>query len=203
VIKVKKRLLLSLLLAVVLVMVFAVPVFSDTSDDITVTASPAFIGISIANDTWTINGLGTSATGLIAPATTYYSNLKDEADDTTAPSATVLEAECYFEIANASTIVTDITANMIHFTGGDAMQNSDGGYTDAGAGEFGASTYIEGATWPDDAVFLKNSGSDAMETDLAATTNLFFGVAIKTQSDAWASGDNMTSTITVTATEAS
>jgi len=183
------------------------PALADTSDDITVTAAPAYIAISIAHDTWTINGLGDNdpalnSFGVIVPATTYYSNPIDDAVDTVAPSATVLEAECYFEIANSSTIITDITANMVHFTGGDAMQNSDGGYTDAEAGEFGASTYIEGAAWTGDAVILANSGSGAMEEDLAATTNLFFGIAIKTQSDAWASADNMTSTVTVTATAA-
>jgi len=196
------------LASVVALMLGAItPAMAADFDDITVTATPSFLSISIANDAWTVNGLGDNdpalnSFGVIVPATTYYSNPIDDAVDTVAPSATVLEAECHFEIANASTIVTDITANMVHFTGGDAMQNSDGCYTDAEAGEFGASTYIEGATWVGDAVILANSGSGAMEEDLAATTNLFFGIAIKTQSDAWASGDAMTSTVTVTATAA-
>jgi hypothetical protein len=184
---------------VALVLGAVTPAFADTYDEITVTATPAFIGISITQNTWTINGI--DLTGVIAPATTYYSNADGASGDVTAPSATVLAAECYFEVTNASTIVTDLTANMVDFTGGDAMANSDGGYADAEAGEFGASTYIEGASWPGDAVILKKAASAAMKVDLAATTDQKFGVALKTQSDAWTSGDAMTSTITVTATD--
>jgi len=173
------------------------PALADTSDDITVTATPAFISISIAQDTWTVGGI--TGGGKIAPATTYYAN---PLGDTTAPTAgEIVVGECYFEIANTSTVITDITANMIHFTGGDEMQNSGGGYADAEAGEFGASSYIPGGAWPGSAVILDNAGSGAMKSSLAATTNLKFGVAIKTQSDIWLSGDAMTSTITVTATD--
>jgi len=178
---------------------FAVPVFAAPTADITVTATPSYIAIAIAQNTWTVNGI--DGTGKIAVATTYYSNADGASGDVTPPSATVLIAECYFVIANASSVETDLTTNMIHFTGGEAMQNSDLGYTSAGAGEFGASTYITGAAWPGGSVICKNSGSAAMELDLPATTQAEFGIALKTQSDVWLSGDAMTSTITVTATD--
>ena len=194
-----RRLIVSLVLALALVLSFSLPVFADTSKNVTVTATPSFISISIAQGTWTINGI--DGTGKIAPSTTYYSNATGASGDVTAPTATVINGDCYFEIANTSTVETDMTANMVHFTGGDAMQNNGTGYATNGANAYGASTYTTGAAWPAGAVLLKNSASSALKADVAATTNVFFGVAIKTQSGAWASGSNMTSTITVTATD--
>lgn len=197
----RKRLLLSLVLAVVMVMAFAVPVFGAPDDDITVTATPAYISITIAQDTWAPNdivGDGVTPKGTIAPATTYYAN---PLGDATAPTAgEIADGECYFEIANASTVATNITVNFPDFTGGDAMVNSTGGYTDAEAGEFGASGYIPGGAWPGTAVILLATGSDPLEEALAITTNLLFGIAIKTQSDVWTSGDAMSATVDVTAT---
>lgn len=194
-----KRLILSAALALMLLFSFSVPVFAAVNATVTVTATPSYIAISIAQDTWTVNGI--DGTGKIAIATTYYSNADGASGDVTAPSATVLIAECYFVIVNTSSVETDLTTNMVHFTGGDIMQNSDLGYTSAGAGEFGASTYVKGLAWPGGSVICKNSGSDAMVSDLAATTDIEFGIALKTQSDAWTSGDAQTSTITVTATD--
>jgi len=197
----RRKVLVGILLALVLTLLPVAPALAvaGTSQDITVTATPAFIAIAIAQDTWTINGI--DGTGKIAPATTYYSNETGATGDVTAPTATVIDGDCYFTVVNTSTITTDLTTNMIHFTGGDTMQNSGGGYTDAEAGEFGASTYVTGAAWPGAAVICDNAGSAAMKEDLAATTDIKFGIAIKTQSDAWASGDAMNSTITVTATD--
>jgi len=194
----KKLLRIAVVLASVVALVFGAvtPAMADISDDITVTATPVYIAISIAPDTWTVNGI--TGSSKIAPATTYYSNPNG---DTVAPTETVVDGDCTFTVTNTSTVETDLTANMIHFTGGDAMQNSGGGYTDAEAGEFGASTYVTGAAWPGGSVICDNAGSGAMKADLAATTNIKFGVAIKTQSDVWLSGDAMTSTITVTATD--
>jgi len=191
------------LIVLIALVVLLVPstAFAATSATVTVTATPSFISITIAQSTWTINGIDGS--GKIAPNTTYYSNATGATGDVTPPSATVVDGECYFMVDNTSSVVTDLTTNMIHFTGGDAMQNIDTGYTTNGANAFGASTYISGAAWPGGAVILKNAASAAMKVDLAATTDLYFGVAIKTQSGAWSSGSNMTSTITVTATDSS
>lgn len=193
-----RRLILSAILALTLVAAFAVPVFAAPSADVTVTATPSFLSISIAQNTWTINGI--DGTGKLAINATYYSNATGASGDVTAPTATVVDTDCYFLITNTSTVVTNMTANMIHFTGGDAMTNTDTGYATNGANAFGASTYTTGATWPTGAVILKNAASAALKTSVAATTNVYFGVAIKTQSGAWASGSSQTSTITVTVT---
>ncbi len=194
-----RKVLISIALVLTLVLSFAVPVFAAPSADVTVTAAPSYISITIAQNTWTVNGLDDD--GKIDPDTTYYSNETGATGDTTAPTATVVDGDCYFEVVNASTVITDLTTNMIHFTGGDAMQNIETGYANNGASAYGASTYVTGAAWPGAAVIVKNSGSDAMTSSLAATTNIKFGIAIKTQSDAWSTGSAMTSTVTVTATE--
>jgi hypothetical protein len=189
-----KRLIISLALALVLTVAFAVPIFADTSDDISVTATPAFIAVSVSPDSYNIGGAGAK----ITKASTYYAN---PLGATTPPSSTVTDGECEFTITNTSTVDTDITVNFPHFTGGDAMQNSDGGYQDASAGEFGASGYVSGTSWPGDAVILKNSGSDPLIDGLTAETNEKFGWALLTQSDDWSSGTQMSSTVNVAATE--
>ena len=197
--KALRRLLIPILTTLCLLLANVTPVNAAVFDDITVTATPAFIAVSIAQDTWTINGIDLS--GKIAINTTYYANPTGAAGDTTAPNNPVVDGDCYFMIDNTSTIETDMTANMVHFVGGDAMQNIDTGYANNGANSFGASTYTTGAAWPAAAVILKNAASAALKANVAATTDVYFGVAIKTQSGAWASGANQTSTITVTATD--
>jgi len=194
-----KKIIISVLLAVALVVIPVSSALAETSQEVTVTATPTFICIAIAQNTWTINGI--DGDEKIDKGTTYFSNDTGETGDVTPPSETVDIGECYFVIVNTSTVATDITANMVHFTGGDAMQNSNAGYEAGGEGVFGASTYITGATWPDHAVTLENSGSDALKENLTASADIEFGVAIEVQTDDFLSASAMTSTITVTATE--
>ena len=182
-------------MALALVVIPVGNAFAATSQDVTVTATPSYICIVVAPSDYNIGGAGVK----IAKATTYYSKVGSE---TVAPSATVLDAECAFTITNTSTVATNITVNFPHFTGGDAMQNIDTGYTTNGANAFGASGYVSGLAWPGGAVILKNTGSAALISSLGATTNKKFGFAIKTQSGDWTSGDAMTSVVTVTATAA-
>jgi hypothetical protein len=190
--------ILGVFLALVMVLAFSVPAMAQTTATVTVTGTPAFVGISIAQSTWTINGIDGS--GFIAPNTTYYSNATGASGDVTAPENPVVDGDCYFTMANTSTVATNIVANMADFSGGDAMTNINTGYANNGANTYGASTYISGAAWPAGVVILKSSASANMKAALAASTALKFGVAIKTQSGAWGSGSAMTSTITVTAT---
>ncbi len=192
-----KKILVGILLALVLVLSAAIPAFAATDAPITVTATPSFVGIAIAQSTWTVNGI--TGSGKIAVNTTYYAN---PTGDTVAPTATVIAGDCYFTMTNTSTVITNITLNMPHFLSGDAMQNIDTGYANNGVNSFGASTYIVGATWPAGAVIAKNAASTAMKSSLAAATSLVFGIAMKTQSGAWASGTAQTSAVLVTAVAA-
>ena len=190
-----KRWLIALVLALALVVAITIPALADTSQDVTVTATPTYIAIANAPSTWTVNE--ETGDSLIDTSTEYWSN---PLGDTTTPSDPVVDSECRFTITNTSTVITDLTVNFPHFTGGDAMQNSGTG--SGGAGTFGAYSYCTGMTYSTGKVIADNSGSGPMKEDLAATTNIKWGVSCDAQTDAWSSPSAMTSTITITATEA-
>jgi len=184
----------SIITVSVLVMLFvlAVPVTAATSQDVTVTAVPAFISISNTPGTWTINGI--TGSGVIAPNTTYYTN---PLGDASSPGVTVVDGECRFTVTNTSTVATDITVNFPNHTGGDASTNSGTGNN--AATSFGAYGYYSGMTYTNK-VIAKASGSNPLISNLAATTNFKWGLEYKSQTSAWTSGTSMTSTVTITAT---
>ena len=123
-----RKFIASLVLALMLITALTVPAIAATTQDVTITATPTFISISNAPSTWTINGItGDSKMDL---DTVYYAN---PLGDTTVPSTTVVDGECRFTLTNTSNVATDITVNCGHFTGGDAMQNSDDGSNGANA----------------------------------------------------------------------
>lgn len=180
----------------------AVPsVFAATTATVAVTATPAFIGCTNSPGTWTLNdivGDGVSPKGTIAPDTIYYSN---PLGDGTAPSDPVVDGECRFSLTNTSTIVTDMTILCSDFSGGSAaMTNSNDGSN--GATAYGSYSYCTGMTYSTDKVICKASGSDATKSDLAATTNIKWGLYIETQTNAWTGGTSSTATITVILTAA-
>lgn len=186
-----KRLIMSLVLAVVMVVGFALPVLAATSQNVTVTATPAFISISNAPGDWTIGGI--TGTGKITPDTIYYSN---PLGDTVAPSATVVDGECRFTITNTSTIAIDLTVNFPNHTGGDASQNSNLGTNDTT--KFGAYSYFSGKLFSAK-VIAQASGSAEAYDNLAAATGIKWGLMYESQSDEWTSGTAMTSTVTISA----
>jgi len=186
--------LLSVVLALALFMGLSIPAFAATSQDVTVTGTPSYIAISNDPATWTVNE--ETGDSLMDTSTEYWSN---PLGDTSTPSDPVVDGECRFTITNTSTVITDLTVNFIHFTGGDAMQNSGTG--DGGAGTFGAYSYCTGMTYSTGKVVADNAGSGAMKASLAASTNIKWGVSCDTQTDVWTSPDAQTSTITITSTE--
>jgi flagellar basal body-associated protein FliL len=66
---VKKKLLISIILAVALLLIPVSGAFALTSQNVTVTAAPAFISIANTPSDWTINGI--TGSGKIVPNTTY------------------------------------------------------------------------------------------------------------------------------------
>lgn len=192
-----KRLVLAIGLVAVLIAALVVPVAADTSQDVTVTGTPAFIAITNAPGTWDINDIvGVGNKGFIAVDTVYYSN---PLGDCTIPSDPVVDGECRFTVTNTSTVPTDLTVNFPDHTGGDASTNSDLGTNDVG--KFGAYSYCTGMTYSTGKVIAKVTGSDPMKEDLAATTPIQWGLTYESQSDAWTGGTAMASTVTITATE--
>lgn len=189
-----KKKLLGLFLTLMLVTSIFLPssIYAATSQNVTVSAVPAFIGISNTPSTWTINGI--TGSGKISEDTVYYSN---PLGDTTVPTATVVDGECQFTVTNTSTVATDITVNFPDHSGGDASTNSNTGAN--GASSFGAYSYYSGMTYASKVV-AKASASDVLKDGLAATTDIKWGIEYESQSDAWSSGTTMSSTVTITAT---
>jgi hypothetical protein len=186
-----KRRILVVLLAFALALIPTVPVYADTYQDVTVTATPAYISITNGQATWTINGI--TGSGVIETSTTYYSN---PLGDTTPPTATVDTDEGYFPITNDSTIDIDIVVDMEDFSGGDAdMTNGETG--SAGATSYGAYSWYEGCTYADDKVIVKKNGtgSDTLWQSSSPGDDIDLGVTISTQTDAWAGGGSSTATL--------
>lgn len=191
--------LLRILIPIVAGIATIVPTFSAfaaTTATVTVTATPAsVIAISNSASTWTINSENSGA-GTILKNTTYYAN---PLGGTTAPSATVDATECDWTIDNTSNVAIDITANWSDMSSGDAMANSNTGSATTTA--YGAKVYYEGETLAS-AVAVKSSGSTTgnLADNLAANTDIKWGLIIATKTNDFSSMTSMTSTVTLTAT---
>ncbi len=189
-----KKLLLSLILALVLVLSLGIPALAEVSEEITVTYTPAFISISTAPTTWEMNSL--TGDSKVRVDTIYYSN---PGGDTVAPSATVVDGECRFTTTNTSNVAIDVTLNMADFSGGtDPMVNSNGGSN--GVGTFGAYGWYSGMTYSSK-VITQATGSAVLMDALAATTDLKWGIELETQSDAWIGITQSSGTLTISIME--
>ena len=183
--------LIAIVVSLVFLLIPATPVLAATSDDVVVTAQPAFVGISNAPDTWLLNGI--NGTGLVEPDTLYYAN--PGAGDTVAPSATVTDAECYFTLTDSSTVDIDVTVTCGNFTGGGAdMTNSNSGAN--GATTYGAYAWYSSMNYSLK-VIMKCTGSDDLIT--SSSGNFKWGAEIETRTNAWDSGDNSTTNMTISA----
>lgn len=200
-----KRLVISVLLAVVLLVIpVSGALAAEDTATVTVTAVPSYVAIAnktATPDAWTINNVG-GGSGVLEINTTYYSNPQG---DETSPTATVAANECYFDLDNTSTVVINIKVDWADFTLGDAMTNvnqtSGDSNTAPDADSFVAWSYYEGmTTYASSKVLAKAADSSNLYSSLAANTDLKWGLEIKTQTGAWSSGTSMLATVTVTAT---
>jgi hypothetical protein len=158
------------------------------------------VGIANAPSTWIVNGLKDPPAdrigdGKIRRNVTYYSN---PLGDNVTPSATVVDSECRFSLTNTSNIHTDVSVNFPDFTSGDAMTNSNLGSN--GANTFGAYAWYSGMTYSGKVV-AKDTGSDILVSDLGETTNIKWGLEVKTQTLAWTTVTPMTSEVVISAEE--
>ena len=190
-----KRLLITFILVVALLVLPVSEALAATSAQVTVTAVPGYIEISNSPGTWTINGI--TGNGYISTNTTYYAN---PTGDNITPESPVVNGDCRFTLTNNSSVNCTITVNFSDFTGGDAMTNGNTG--SAGTTTFGAYSYHSGmTTYASDKVISKDTGSDGWSDNLTpAQGTLDWGVEITTRTDDWTSGTSQTSTVTITAT---
>jgi len=191
-----RKTLLAILLALALVVIPVGSAFAANPVTVTVAATPAYVSLAIDVNTWPINGI--TGDSKIRKNTTYYSN---PGGDTTAPANPVVDGNCRFQFTNNGNVAIGITCDFANFASGDAMTNSNGGYTSNGANAFGASGYASGVAWPGGAVIFQSSGSATFISNLAALGTKKWGVALLTKSGDFSSATQMTSIITCTATE--
>lgn len=192
--KVRKT-LIAILIALALVVIPVGSALALEYAEVTVTATPSFISISNSPIAWAINDVAEAGGKTILVDTTYYSN---PLGDTTAPSDPVVDGECRFTIDNTSSVAIDLTVNFPDHSGGDASTNSNLGTNDTT--KFGAYSYCTGMNYPTGKVIAKASGSDPMKENLAPNTDIKWGLAYESQSNAWTSGAAMSSTVVITAT---
>jgi len=193
-----KKLVISLILALALLVGPVSGALALTSQDVTVTATPSYICIVNAPDAWVINDVADAGGKTIEPNTQYYSN---PLGDITVPAATVLDTMCRFTITNTSSVNINIVINFPSHTGGDASTNSDDGTN--GATTFGAFSYTSYAgfnTFATDKEIAKTTASTALLTTTTPGDNFLWGLTYLSQSGAWTSGIAMESTVVITAT---
>ena len=98
-----RKLLVSLALALVMVLSFSMPVFADSTADVTVTATPTYISIS--------NTPTTEALGMLAANSTIWAI-------GTAPADPLVDAGCTFTVTNNGNVAENIAITATDFAGG-------------------------------------------------------------------------------------
>lgn len=184
---------LGIWLVFALLAMLTLPAMGATSASVTINATPAYVSITSTPDNWTVNG-DAGGTGTIAVNTEYYAN---PTSDIQPPSATINATACRFTMNSTSSVAIDVTVNMGNFTGGDAMVNANTGNNTAGG--YGGWTWKTGDTYPADRVLAQSAGSPLLNDALAANTNFTWGAEMETQSGAWTSSTQMTTTMTISA----
>ena len=191
-----RKTLIAIALALALVTVPVGSAFAANPVVVSVTATPAYVSLSLDVNTWEINGIAVPGSK-IKPSTTYYAN---PLGDTTVPATPIVAGACRFQFTNDGNVAINITCNFVDFAG-IVMTNGAGGYTVSGATTFGASGYAVGVDLPG-VIFKKpTTGSGVFISGLDATNVKKWGVALKTQSGVFTSATPMTSTITCTAVQ--
>jgi hypothetical protein len=164
-----------------------------TSAVVTVTNTTQYVAISNNLSSYNFNATGAAHLGVL-PSTTYYSN---PGGQTTAPSATVVDGECAFDVTDASSVAVDIVANASDMSGG--TDNSTNGNTGtAGATSYGSYTYVSGVLLSSK-VLCKSSASATAISNLGASANKYWGLMLLEQTNAWTGVTAATFTITLTA----
>jgi hypothetical protein len=189
-----KRTILAILLALALVVIPVSSAFAETTQDVTVTASPAILSISNTPDNWPID-----SPNKMTHNTTYWSN---DVDNTTAPGEPVAAADCRFTVTNNGDITADIGISFPDFDDGAAtllMPNSDTG--SATATEFGAKAYREGDANSGAYTTLTVASVDDVITNLAGTETKNWGLQVETQTNVFTDGTPMQSVVVLTAEE--
>jgi len=156
-------------------LVMALPARAVTTANITITATPSYVAISVNDTDWNF--------GTVTASTTVNTST------TTA-----------FEVNNLSTVITNVSiaVNQSTWTGGVAWShNNTGG---VGADEVGLLANKAG-TWGTGDVIVKSTAPNNIAVNQAATTNFTLGLGLHVPSS-FSDGTQKTVTVVMTATAA-
>jgi hypothetical protein len=200
-----RKILIGLMVAVLLTMVWVMPIMAapGTSQSVTVSATPSFVAVENTPGTWTMNGV--KGDGFLSLDTIYYAIGATGTSDITAPVTTVTDADCRFSLTDTSSVNITLKVTMEDFTGGGAnMANSEDGSN--GAATYGAYSYYSGMTYADKKVVKEVANIGTTTAMYTSTTpggaDIKWAVQVETQTGDWASGTASTATLTVTAAKA-
>lgn len=100
-----RKAILSVALALMLLVVFAVPIFADTTQDVTITATPTYIALTNSEATWPV--------GTVVASTAYWWTA-----DTLVPADPFVDGDMKSTITNTGSVAEDIDIKVAAFTGG-------------------------------------------------------------------------------------
>ena len=174
-----KRLVISVVLAIALVIIPASGVLAATTQDVLVTATPIYVSIS--------NTPGTEALGTVAASSTTWAH-------GSAPSAPLDDATCTFTVTNDGSVAENIGIEATNPTGGI-------GWTLAGT--VGENIVVmkagfEGETHAE--MQVVTTSNEAFISSLAAAGDIDWEFSLETGT--FTDGAEKSSTITLTATAA-
>jgi len=147
----KKRILVSTMLTIVLMVLSVIPAKAATTADVTVTATPSFVSLSCNQASYDFGVVAASGT----PST----------------------ATNWATVTNSSTIETDVTVSVTGNTwsGGVTWTHSD--TATAGADTVGLKVNV-GGTWGVGDIIVKFAAPNDIVTNQAALTNFSFGIKL-------------------------
>ena len=180
-------------LVIGLVVGMTMPTLAASTATVTVTNTTQFLSITNNVSTYNFNATGVAHAGVL-PSTTYYSN--PTTSQVTAPSSTVVDGECAFQITDASSVAVDITFTASNMSSGDASTNGNTGT--AGATSYGAYTYVSGIALASK-VECSSSGSAVGISNLGASSTKYWGLQLNEQTNAWTTATPATFTLLATA----
>jgi len=175
-----KRLVISVVLALALLMVPVSGAFAASTQEVTVTATPSFVSIS---NTPTSEALGT-----IADSTTHWANPGG------APTDTLDDAECLFTVTNDGSVTVNIQIKATDFTGGVGWTLA----STAGENQVVMKAGFEGETAGEMQVVTTSNA--AFISSLASSADIDWEFSLETGT--FTDGTEKSSTITLTAAAA-
>jgi hypothetical protein len=168
------RILYTLSIVIVLSLSSALPILAATTADITITATPTFLSISVDPTSY---GFGTIAASSTPNSTTDH-----------------------FTVTNSSNVITNhtIAVTSATWTGGVGWTHSD--TATPGSDTVGMKAN-KGGTWGAGDVIVKSAAPNNIATSQAATTNYSFGLQLVAPT-AFTDGVQKSNTVRITVTSA-